>query len=106
MQPSILVVENHHDLRSAIVAAVTRENLACDAVRSGDAALVKLRNHAYDYILVDDDEATAAAALLNDLARHPDSPKLVLLTESDRADGVSFLRKPFDSKQLLAKISD
>src|SRR5579872_5751916 len=99
MQASILVVENHGDLRSAIVAAVTREKLACDSVRSGEAAIVKLRDHAYDYILVDDDEATGAAALLNDLATHPDSPKLVLMTDVDRSDGVSFLRKPFDSAE-------
>ncbi|HEY6894447.1 MAG TPA: response regulator [Rhodanobacteraceae bacterium] len=103
MKLSILVVENHHDLRSAIVAAVNRENLACEAVRSGEAALVKLRSQTYDYILVDDDDATAAAALLDDLASHPDSPKLVLLTEFDRNDDLPFLRKPFDSKQLLAK---
>ena len=106
MHTSILVVENHHDLCSAIVAAVNRENLACDAVGSGDAALVQLRSHNYDYILVDDDEATAAAALLNDLASRPSAPKLVLLTEFDRTDdSVDFLRKPFDSKQLIAKIS-
>jgi DNA-binding response OmpR family regulator len=104
MQASILVVESHHDLCSAIVAAVNRQNLACDSVRSGKAALVRLREHNYDCILVDDDEATAAADLLNDLTIHPHSPKLVLLTEFDRTDNVAFLRKPFDSKQLIAKI--
>jgi DNA-binding response OmpR family regulator len=105
MQASILVVENHRDLRSAIVSAFTREKYACDAVRSGDAAIVKLRNHAYDYILVDDDEATGASALFNELATHPDSPKLVVLTDIDRSDEVAFLRKPFDSRQLLATVS-
>ncbi|HUJ14958.1 MAG TPA: hypothetical protein VL284_14325 [Thermoanaerobaculia bacterium] len=104
MTPSILVVENHHDLCSAIVAAVTREHLACDAVESGDAALVKLRNNEYDYVLVDDDEATAASALVDDLMRQPNAPKLVILTEFEREDGVPFLRKPFDSRQLLARI--
>ena len=105
MSRSVLVVENHRDLRSAIVAALTRENFECDAVRSGDAALLRLRDHNYQYIFVDDDEATAAGALLHDLASHPNSAKLVLMTEFDRQDDVPFLRKPFDSKQLLARFS-
>ena len=104
MTPSILVVENHHDLCSAIVAAVTREHLACDTAASGDAALLKLRNKNYDYVLVDDDEATAASALLDDLIHQPDAPKIVILTEFEREDDVPFLRKPFDSRQLLARI--
>lgn len=105
MHRSILVVENHHDLRSAIVEIFTREKIACDAVRSGDAAVLKLRDRAYDIIFVDDDEATAATALLEELAARAGSPKLVLMTEHERSDDVSFLRKPFDSKQLLEKIS-
>jgi DNA-binding response OmpR family regulator len=105
MKRSVLVVENHHDLRSAIVAALEREDFECDAVRSGDAALIQLRKHQYQYIFVDDDEATAAQALLNDLTSQPNSPKLVVLTEFDRLDDVPFLRKPFDFKQLLARVS-
>jgi DNA-binding response OmpR family regulator len=100
---SVLVVENHHDLRTAIVAALTREHFACDAVHTGDAALLRLKEHHYEYIFVDD-EAVGAAALINDLAARPDSPKLVLLTEADRSDDVPCLRKPFDSKQLLARL--
>jgi|SRR5581483_5798278 len=106
MQASILVVESHHDLRSAIVSAFAREKYACDAVLTGEAALSMLREHAYDYILVDDDEDTAATALLNELVSRPNAPKLVLLTEFERTDGVPFLRKPFDSKELLSKVSD
>jgi len=105
MRRSVLVVENHHDLRSAIVAALERENFECDAVRSGDAALIQLREHQYQYVFVDDDEATAAQALINNLASQPNAPKIVLLTEFDRQDDVPFLRKPFDSKQLLARVS-
>jgi DNA-binding response OmpR family regulator len=102
---SVLVVENHHDLRAAIVAALARENIACDAVLSGAAALLRLKDHDYECIFVDEDEATAAAALINDLAMHPHSPKLVVLTEADRGDNKGFLRKPFDSKQLLARLN-
>ena len=101
---SVLVVENHHDLRTAIVAALTREHFACDAVLTGDAALLRLKDHRYEYIFVDD-EAIGVAALIDDLATRSDSPKLVLLTEADRGDDAGFLRKPFDSKQLLARLN-
>jgi DNA-binding response OmpR family regulator len=99
-----LVVENHHDLRSAIVAALAREDIQCDAVLNGEAARLQLREHHYEYIFIDDDDATAATALLNDLASHPDAPKLVVLTEFDRQDDLPFLQKPFDTKELYARV--
>lgn len=105
MRQSVLVVENHHDLRSAIVAALVREHYACDGVLSGEAARIRLKDHRYEVIFVDDDEATAAAGLLADLASLPGSPKLVMLTDADRGDDMRFLQKPFDSKELLARIT-
>lgn len=104
MRPAILVVENHRDLRSAIVDTLRREKFPCDAVRSGEAALLKLRNNDYQYIFVDVDEDTDAAALLERISADPKSPKLILLTEFDRQDDVAFLRKPFDSKELIARL--
>ena len=104
MRRTALVVENHHDLRSAIVAALAREHIECDAVLNGDAARLRLREHEYQYIFVDEDDATAAATLLKDLAGQPNAPQIVILTEFDRHDDVQFLRKPFDSKQLLARV--
>jgi DNA-binding response OmpR family regulator len=106
MRQSVLVVENHHDLRSAMVAALKRQNFECDAVLSGEAALLRLQDHDYAYILVDEDEATAAASLLERVAEHPESsPKLIVLTEVDHQDDLRFLLKPFDSKELLARIN-
>ena len=104
MRRTALVVENHHDLRSAIVAALAREHIECDAVLDGETARIRLRDHQYQYIFVDDDDATAASTLLKDLARQPNAPQIVILTEIDRQDDVRFLRKPFDSKQLLARV--
>jgi len=104
MRRTALVVESHHDLRSAIVAALTREHIECDAVLNGEAARLRLREHEYQYVLVDDDEATAATTLLKDLAAQPDAPQIVVLTEFDRQDDTPFLRKPFDSKELLARV--
>ena len=106
MRQSVLVVENHHDLRSALVAALTRENFECDAVLSGEAALLRLKDHNYTYIVVDEDADTAAAALLERVAKHPESsPKVIVLTEIDHQDDARFLLKPFDSKELLARVN-
>ena len=106
MRQSVLVVENHHDLRSAIVSALERENFDCDAVLSGDAALLRLKDHDYAYVFVDEDEATAAQVLLQRLADQPGKlPKLIVLTEYDHQDDERFLKKPFDSKQLLARVN-
>ena len=106
MRQSVLVVENHHDLRSAIVAALTRENFDCDAVLSGDAAMLRLKDHHYAYMFVDEDEATAAEALLQRAARNPDKlPKLIVLTEYDHQDEGRFLKKPFDSKDIARVIA-
>jgi DNA-binding response OmpR family regulator len=106
MTRAVLVVENHHDLRSAMVAALTQENFECDAVLTGEAALLRLKDHNYAYILVDDDAETAAAALLERVAKHPESsPKLIVLTEVDHQDDARFLVKPFDSKELLARVN-
>lgn len=104
MRRTALVVENHHDLRSAIVAALAREHIECDAVLDGESARLRLRDHQYQFIIVDDDDETAAATLLKDLAGQANAPRIVLLTEFDRLDDVPFLRKPFDSKQLLARV--
>ena len=104
MRRKALVVENHHDLRSAIVAALAREDIQCDAVLNGEAARLRLREHQYQYVFIDDDDATGAQKLLSEIAAQPDAPKLVVLTEFDRQDSLPFLRKPFDSKQLLARV--
>lgn len=106
MRQSVLVVENHHDLRAAMVAALTRENFECDAVLSGEAALLRLQDHDYAYIVVDEDVDTAAAVLLQRVAEHPESsPKLIVLTETDHHGDARFLLKPFDSKELLASVT-
>lgn len=112
MPVSILVVENHPDLRAEIVATLNREQYQCDAVGTGDAALLKLRDNNYRYILLDVDAATAGAALFQSLASDPNSlEKLILITDSDDTLGLrgpaaqcAKLCKPFDTKQLLARI--
>ena len=111
MPATILVVENHPDLRAEIQAILQREHLDCDAVSSGDAALLKLREHDYRYVILDVDGATAGKPVFEDLRAHGALAKLVLLTDSDEtgemprsAAECAVLLKPFDGTQLLARV--
>src|SRR5579864_6446177 len=98
MRPSILVVENYRDLSAQILETLQREDYPCESVRNGKAAILKLREHDFEYILVDDDEATDAGSLLATLKT---TRQKIIIMSDDSNDEVS-LRKPFDSKALLA----
>jgi DNA-binding response OmpR family regulator len=110
MRAQILIVENHPDLRAEIVATLTRENFECEGVSTGAAALLKLREHDYRYIVLDIDARTAGAALFDSLvARRDGLDNVILLTETESPEEMPGpaarcrqLCKPFDAKQLLA----
>ena len=105
MRPSILVVENYYDLRTEIVAALQREHYPCESVRDGRTALLKLRENDYSYILIDDDEATDARSLLARLKAEPSTrEKIIVMSDFPDAE-LPYLRKPFDSKALLARLN-
>ena len=103
MNASILVVENHADLRFAMVSTLRREKFLCDAVANGAAALLKLREHDYRYIFIDNDDATAASKLLETLGDDP-SQNVILMTDLEGDYDSSLLRKPFDTKEMLAHL--
>jgi DNA-binding response OmpR family regulator len=93
----VLLVEYDADFRSAISSTLTRADYNCDAVATPDAALLKLREHDYAYILADVDPAERT---LRD-ALGDQSGKVIFITEDEEPDT---LRKPFDSDQLLAQL--
>lgn len=108
MKTSILVVENHPDLRAEIVATLNREEYECDGVGNGAAAMLKLREHEYSYILLDVDGLTAGTELLDSIATRAN---VILITDAENPDDIPAtasvcptLAKPFDTKQLLARI--
>jgi DNA-binding response OmpR family regulator len=111
-QPTILVVESHPDLRAEIIATLAREHIACDGVSTGAAALLKIREHNYRYILLDVDAPTAGNTLYDCCAAEGTLAKLVLLTDFEEtsempstAKACAVLRKPFDTKQLLERVA-
>ena len=114
MRPTILVVENHPDLRAEIMATLTHEDYPCEGVSTGAAALLKVRDQNYAFILIDVDADTAGAAFFESCKASGNLGKVVLLADVDTAEEMldltsttkcMVLRKPFDRKALLAKLN-
>lgn len=114
MRPTILVVENHPDLRAEIMATLVHEHYPCEGVSTGAAAMLKIREQNYGFILIDVDAATQGAALFESCKEAGNLGKVVLLADVDTADEMldltsstkcTVLRKPFDRKALLAKLT-
>lgn len=111
MSPSVLVVENHDDLRKVIVATLARQQYRCDAVANASEAMLRVRQHDYAYVVVDLDSPRSTEELMTLLAAEPHLARhVVVITEGDLAeinvygdDQMSFLRKPFGRKELLAQ---
>lgn len=93
----VLLVEYDADLRSAISSALTRADYDCDAVATPGAALLKLREHDYAYILADVDSSDEEFRI----ELRTQSGAVIFITEEDEPDA---LRKPFGREQLLARL--
>jgi DNA-binding response OmpR family regulator len=95
--PMVLLVESDADLRSAISSALTRADYNCDAVATPDAAILKLREHDYAYILADVDLSEEALRT----ALGVQQGEVIFITDEGEPDA---LRKPFDREQLLGRL--
>lgn len=98
MLPMVLLLESDADLRSAISNALARAEYRCDAVATPAAALLKLREHDYAYVLVDAEssEPTLKAAL------GAQTGVVIYIREDE--DDPNALRKPFGNEELLAHL--
>lgn len=111
MSPSVLVVESHDDLRNLIVATLARQKYRCDAVANPNEAMLRVRQHDYAYVVVDLDAPRSTEELMALLAEEPHLARhVVVITEGDLAEitiygdeQMTFLRKPFGRKELLAQ---
>ena len=101
----VLVVESYPDLRAGIVAALQRNAFECDAVATPDAAVLKLRENDYAYVVVDVDSPESTEDLISSFA--PDA-NVILISEDDprdeRANAFLMLRKPFSRDELMAQM--
>ena len=110
----ILLAEDERSLSRALVAILTRNNYAVDAVYDGDEALAYARTCDYDCVVLDvmmpkkDGFEVLKAIREKGLT----VPVLMLTARSevdDKVEGLDlgandYLTKPFDTKELLARI--
>lgn len=104
MVPQVLVVESYPDLRAGIVAALRRYSYECDAVATPAAAMLKLREHNYAYVVIDVD----TSGYSDDFVAGLDPNANVILISDDAADEAQVhrttLRKPFSRDELMERM--
>ena len=107
MSPSVLVVEDYADLRSAIVSALSREEYACDSADSATDAIVKLFDHDYDAILIAPRIPIVNDPVLHYLTKFRPEQMSKVIVMSDRAtpaEGCARLDKPFTNAALFESL--
>ncbi|MEA2237134.1 MAG: hypothetical protein QOC81_1858 [Thermoanaerobaculia bacterium] len=111
MSSSVLVVENYTDLCSAIVDTLARGEYACESAATAEDAIVKLREHHYEAILLAPRMPIGSDPVMRFLTEsQPDEiHKVILMTDppiGGEADPEEcrMLVKPFNNEQLFAQL--
>lgn len=108
MSRPVLVVEDYADLRSAIVDALERHDYTCASVASAEEAVVWLRDHDCDTILLSARLPITEDPVFRYLAsEHPDqmAKVIVMADPSTSCAPCELLEKPFTNDQLFARLS-
>ena len=110
----LLIAEDEKSLSRALAAILTRNNYSVDTVYDGEAALEYLEATNYDGLILDVmmPKMDGITALKTLRARGNTTPVLILSAKSEIDDKVlgldsganDYLTKPFDAKELLARI--
>jgi len=109
----ILVVEDEIDLASALERALREEGYACDVAHDGHVASFDVESWDYDLVVLDLMlPGVDGRTLLRRLRARKPTPVLVLTARDTVADKVAlldagaddYLTKPFELKELLARV--
>lgn len=110
----LLIAEDEKSLSRALAAILTRNNYSVDTVYDGEAALEYLEATNYDGLILDVmmPKMDGISVLKTLRARGNTTPVLILSAKSEIDDKVlgldsganDYLTKPFDAKELLARI--
>lgn len=110
----LLLAEDEKSLSKAIIAILQKNNYSADAVYNGEDALSYLENGSYDGVILDVmmPKLDGISVLKKIRAKGNTVPVLILTAKSEVDDKVlgldsganDYLTKPFNSKELLARI--
>lgn len=110
----ILLAEDEAALSRALVRILEKNNYTADAVYNGEDALKYLENGSYDAVILDVmmPRRDGISVLRQLRAQGNDVPVLILSAKSEVDDKVlgldcganDYLTKPFDTKELLARL--
>jgi len=110
---SILVVDDEPQLRRVLKAALTKQGYIVGDVRSGEAALDKLREERFDLVLLDRNmPGMGGVEACQAIREHSDIGIIMLTvrkTEPERIEALDagaddYITKPFSMPELLARI--
>lgn len=109
----ILVVDDEPQLRRVMRAALTKQGYIIGDVRSGEAALEKLRDERYDLVILDRNMPGMGGVEACRAIREHSDIGIIMLTvrksEPDRIEALDagaddYITKPFSMPELLARI--
>ncbi|MEA2165910.1 MAG: hypothetical protein QOK37_4037 [Thermoanaerobaculia bacterium] len=111
MSTSVLVVEDYPDLCSAIVETLAREEYECESAANAEDAIVKLRAHQYEAILLAPRLPIRSDPVMRFLSESQPGEvhKVILMTdpplgEEPEPDECRVLVKPFNNEELFAQL--
>ena len=113
-QARILVVEDDHGLREAIVDTLLLAGYACQEADSAEAALLQLGRQSVDMVISDIQMGgmDGHTLLTNIRLKYPNIPVLLMTAYANidgavramREGAIDYLAKPFNPRELLARI--
>ena len=111
----ILVVDDEQHIRDILAETLRDTGYAVETAVNGEEAAIKMRNGSFDLILLDIRMPIRSGLdVLKLLRRNGGNPPVMIITgltsteeieEALRLGAADFIRKPFELKTLLAKIS-
>jgi len=109
----ILVVDDDPQIRRVMRVTLTGQGYEVDDVKSGDAALEKLREHRFDLVLLDMNLPGLSGIEACHAIRSQSEIAIIMLTvrdsEQDKVDALDagaddYVTKPYKAPELLARI--
>jgi DNA-binding response OmpR family regulator len=112
-QPTILIAEDHHEIRDMVALYLEREGFLCVAVEDGFQALERVGRQAFDLIILDVMmPGIDGFDVLRTIRQHSAVPVIMLTAKQEEVDRLAgfdlgaddYVGKPFSVKELVRRV--